>query len=108
MNTPSAEKTESTQEVEENPDINSTQEFQENPDICSSQEAEDQYGHLTPRYLEFGAMTSLEDAPQIDSDNSEKPELDEETKGKTQRAMGMKMEQLKAEWSQVEHAHDDH
>jgi hypothetical protein len=35
-------------------------------------------------------------------------ELDEETKGKTQRAMGMKMEQLKAEWSQVEHAHDDH
>ena len=34
--------------------------------------------------------------------------LDEETKGKTQRAMGMKMEQLKAEWSQVEHAHDDH
>ena len=30
------------------------------------------------------------------------------TKGKTQRAMGMKMEQLKAEWSQVEHAHDDH
>ena len=35
-------------------------------------------------------------------------ELDDETKGKTQRAMGMKMEQLKAEWSQVEHAHDDH
>jgi len=35
-------------------------------------------------------------------------ELDEETKGKTQRAMGMKMEQLKAEWDQVEHAHDDH
>ncbi|MDB9925027.1 hypothetical protein OAD67_02070 [bacterium] len=35
-------------------------------------------------------------------------ELDEETRGKTQRAMGMKMEQLKAEWGQVEHAHDEH
>ena len=35
-------------------------------------------------------------------------ELDDETKGKTQRAMGMKMEQLKAEREQIDHAHDDH
>jgi hypothetical protein len=35
-------------------------------------------------------------------------EMGEEERAKTQRAMGMKMEQLKAEWSQVEHAHDDH
>ena len=35
-------------------------------------------------------------------------ELDEEERAKTQRAMGMKMEQLKAEREQIDHAHDDH
>lgn len=35
-------------------------------------------------------------------------ELSEEERGKLQRAMGMKMEQLKAELKQIDHAHDDH
>ena len=34
--------------------------------------------------------------------------LSEEERGKLQRAMGMKMEQLKAELKQIDHAHDDH
>ena len=35
-------------------------------------------------------------------------EMGEEERAKTQRAMGMKMEQLKAEREQIDHAHDDH
>ena len=35
-------------------------------------------------------------------------EMDPEERAATQRAMGMKMEQLKAEREQIDHAHDDH
>ena len=33
--------------------------------------------------------------------------VDEETKGKLTRSMGMKMEQLRAEVKQLDHLHDD-